>query len=126
VNPIALARVERLFCRNERAVLPLELERVEGALTLVAVAAIGVASLRLHCLGRTLGLRDRGPTRIPCDARYAKGQELGWFEQGSTIVALASPELDLAAGVAEGRTLRVGEPLFVSTAESRQARPANA
>ena len=112
VNPIALRRVERLFCRNERAVLPLELERADGALTLVPVAAIGVASLRLHCLGATLGLRWDGPARLPCDARYAKGDELGWFEQGSTIVVLASGSLALAGGVAEGRTLRVGEPLL--------------
>jgi phosphatidylserine decarboxylase len=121
VNPIALARVERLFCRNERAVLPLELEEVDGALALVPVAAIGVASLRLHCLGTTLDLRYAGPTRISCDARYEKGQELGWFEQGSTIIVLASGDLALADGVGEGRTLRVGEPLLItSNARSRE------
>ncbi|HVN37052.1 MAG TPA: archaetidylserine decarboxylase [Myxococcota bacterium] len=115
VNPIAVARVERLFCRNERAVLPLELEGVDGWLTLVPVAAIGVANLRLHCLDATLGLRYAGPTRIACEARYQKGQELGWFEQGSTIIVLASGDLALAGGVREGRTLRVGEPLLVAT-----------
>jgi phosphatidylserine decarboxylase len=114
VNPIALKRVERLFCRNERAVLPLELAGAQGELALVAVAAIGVASLHLHCLGRTLGLRYDGPARIACDARYAKGDELGWFEQGSTMIALARGPLALASGVREGATLRVGEPLFVS------------
>lgn len=115
VNPIALKRVERLFCRNERAVLPLELEGVDGWLTLVPVAAIGVASLRLHCVDDTLGLGHAGPSRIPCDARYAKGQELGWFEQGSTIIVLASPELALADAVCEGRTLRVGQPLLLAS-----------
>ena len=113
VNPIALKRVERLFCRNERAVVPLELDGAPGSLALVAVAAIGVASLRLHCLGATLGLRYDGPARISCDARYEKGDELGWFEQGSTIIALASGELECAETVREGATLRVGEPLFV-------------
>jgi len=115
VNPIALRRVERLFCRNERAVLPLELEQVEGALTLVPVAAIGVASLRLHCLGATLGLRYTGPARLPCDARYEKGEELGWFEQGSTIIVLASAQLALADDVCEGRTLRLGQPLLMAS-----------
>jgi phosphatidylserine decarboxylase len=112
LNPIAVARIERLFCRNERAVLPLELEAGGGVLTLVAVAAIGVATLRLHCLDASLGLRYAGPTRIPCDARYAKGDELGWFEQGSTIIALAEPALALAAEIRPGRPIRVGEPLF--------------
>jgi phosphatidylserine decarboxylase len=114
VNPIALARVERLFCRNERAVLPLELEDVDAALTLVPVAAIGVASLRLHCVDATLDLDYAGPTRIPCDARYEKGQELGWFELGSTIIVLASSGLAFADGVREGREIRVGEPLLVA------------
>jgi phosphatidylserine decarboxylase len=113
VNPIALQRVERLFCRNERAVLPLELEDLDGTLTLVPVAAIGVATLRLHCLDAALGLRYAGPTRIPCEARYEKGQELGWFEQGSTIIVLASGDLALADGICEGRTVRVGQPLLL-------------
>jgi phosphatidylserine decarboxylase len=119
VNPIALARVERLFCRNERAVLPLELEDVDGWLTLVPVAAIGVATLRLHCVEGALGLRYAGPTRIACDARYEKGQELGWFEQGSTIIVLAGADLALAEGVCEGRTLRVGEPLLIASKRRR-------
>jgi phosphatidylserine decarboxylase len=123
VNPIALARVERLFCRNERAVIPLELENVDGQLTLVPVAAIGVASLRLHCLAATLGLRYSGPARLTCDAHYEKGQELGWFEQGSTIIVLASGDFALADGVCEGRTMRVGEPLLVASTGTKGKRP---
>ena len=45
VNPIALKRVERLFCKNERAVVRTRL-RTGEALTLVPVAAILVASIR--------------------------------------------------------------------------------
>ena len=47
VNPIALRRVERLFCRNERAVLRMTLAGSGESLLLVPVAAILVASLRL-------------------------------------------------------------------------------
>ena len=60
VNPIALKRVERLFCKNERAVLRAKLPTGE-ALTLVPVAAILVASLRLHFLDVTLNAQSRGP-----------------------------------------------------------------
>lgn len=112
VNPTAVGRVERLYCRNERAVLSLELDIPSRRLTLVPVAAIGVANLRLHCLDETLGLAYAGPERIACDARYSKGDELGWFELGSTIVVLASADLELANGIFEGRELRVGEPLL--------------
>jgi phosphatidylserine decarboxylase len=120
VNPIALKRIERLFCRNERAVLPLELEGADGLITLVPIAAIGVASLRLHCLDATLDLDYEGPRQFSCDARYEKGQELGWFEQGSTIVVLTSGEFALTDGVQEGRTLRVGQRLLIN--HSAQAR----
>jgi phosphatidylserine decarboxylase len=119
VNPIALQRVERLFCRNERAVLPLELDDLDGTLTLVPVAAIGVATLRLHCIDAALGLHYTGPTRIACEGRYEKGQELGWFEQGSTIIVLASGEFDFADGICEGRTLRVGQPLLIASERRR-------
>src|SRR5262245_32937092 len=49
-NPIALARVERVFCKNERAVLRTRLEAGGQLLTLVPVASILVASIRLHFL----------------------------------------------------------------------------
>ncbi len=68
VNPIALKRVERLFCKNERAVLRTRLSTGE-ALTLVPVAAILVASIRLHFLDVTLNAQSRGPVDFACDAR---------------------------------------------------------
>src|SRR5262245_51025649 len=40
VHPIALRRVERLFCKNERAVLDLALPEHDESVALVAVAAI--------------------------------------------------------------------------------------
>jgi phosphatidylserine decarboxylase len=112
VNPIALRRVERLFCRNERAVLEIEPDDGGCALTLVAVAAILVASIRVHALDDRLHLRYRGPNVLACDAAYGRGAELGYFEHGSTIVALVRGPYELAPGVAEGATIRVGRPLL--------------
>jgi phosphatidylserine decarboxylase len=111
VNPQALARVPRLYCRNERAVLRCRLASGEQLLV-VPVAAILVASLKLHCLQERLHLRYRGPTRLRCRARYARGQELGWFEQGSTIIVLAPRGQALAAGIATGQRVRMGQALM--------------
>ena len=111
MNPIALKRVERLFCRNERAVLPLTL-RGGHRIALVPVAAILVASIRLHALDVLLHLKYRGPNRLPCDAAVAKGQELGWFQHGSTILVFAPPGFSLAEGIAPGTRLRMGQPLM--------------
>jgi phosphatidylserine decarboxylase len=111
VNPIALKRVERLFCKNERAVIRCRLP-TGGLLTLVPVAAILVASIRLNFLDVLLHLRYRGPNRIPCDVALGKGEEMGWFEHGSTIIVFAPPGLTLDPAVREGARLRMGEPLL--------------
>ena len=111
VNPIALKRVERLFCKNERVVVDTRLA-LGQPVTMVAVAAILVASVRLHFLDVVLNLRHRGPNVISCDATLVKGQEMGWFEHGSTIIVLAPNGFTQCEDVYEGRTIRVGEPLL--------------
>ena len=112
VNPIALARVERLFCRNERAVLRARLAASGHEIALVPVAAILVASIRLHALDVLLHLRRRGPNEMPCDAPHAKGQEMGWFEHGSTLLVFVPAGFRLAPGVTAGIRLRAGQPLL--------------
>lgn len=112
VNPIALRRVERLFCRNERAALPLDLTAPGHALTLVPVAAILVASLVVHGLDRPLGVATPGPAWLPLGRRVAKGDELGFFRNGSTILVFASAGFTIAPGVHDGARLRMGEPLL--------------
>jgi phosphatidylserine decarboxylase len=111
VNPIALKRVERLFCRNERAVIRMRLKGGQQ-LAMVPVAAILVASIRLHFLNVLLHVRWPGPNEWPCASEVRKGQELGWFEHGSTIIVFAPPGFALAEGIVPGRRLRMGEMLL--------------
>jgi phosphatidylserine decarboxylase len=112
VNPIALKRVERLFCKNERAIIRCRLTPAGQLITLVPVAAILVASIRLHCVDVLLHLKYRGPNTMPCDAALRKGEEMGWFQHGSTIIAFAPPGVTLRAGLRHGSTVRMGEPLL--------------
>lgn len=112
VNPIALARVERLFCKNERAVIETVLTASGHRLLLVPVAAVLVASIRLHWLDVLLHLRYKGPNVIPCQAHLAKGEEMGWFEHGSTILVIAPKGLNLDAGVVSGSHIRQGQALM--------------
>jgi len=119
VNPIALKRVERLFCKNERAVLRCRLDASgakasAGVLTLVPVAAILVASIRLKFLDVLLHLKYRGPNLIPCDAAVRRGEEMGWFEHGSTIIVLAPPGTRLAPGIEEGTRLAMGQAIMLT------------
>ncbi len=111
VNPIALRRVENLFCKNERAIIQCRAE--SGALlTLVPVAAILVASIRLKFLDVLLHLRYRGPNRIRCDVAVRKGDEMGWFEHGSTIIVFVPAGVALCDGITEGGRIRMGEALM--------------
>jgi phosphatidylserine decarboxylase len=114
VNPIALKRIERLFCRNERALIEARLHASGHPIAMVPVAAILVASLRLHCLDVLLNLRYRGPKRADCAADYRKGEEMGWFEHGSTIIVFAPKGFTLAEGIETGTPIRMGQALMKS------------
>jgi phosphatidylserine decarboxylase len=121
VNPIALKRVERLFCKNERAVIECELNPTDNSsetpvpkpiLTLVPVAAILVASIRLHCLNLLLHLKYPGPNQIDCGVQVQRGEELGWFQHGSTIIVFAPKGYRLFSQLELGDHIRMGEALF--------------
>lgn len=116
VNPIALKRVEKLFCKNERVFIKTRLT-ADGPchgqrIALVPVAAILVASLRLHFADVLLHLKYAGPRRVACQAPFAKGGEMGWFQHGSTILVFAPKGFVPCAGVREGSPIRMGDALM--------------
>lgn len=102
VNPIALARVPDLFCRNKRAVTPIETAHF-GRMAYVEVGAITIGTI----------IQTFTPGQV------ARGQEKGYFRYGgSTIVVLFGPgrvafDEDLVADAANGLEVRVraGEPI---------------
>lgn len=111
VNPVALKRVERLFCRNERAVVRMKLGNGQP-IALVPVAAVLVASIRLHWLNVLLHIGRQGANEMPCSAPHVKGQEMGWFEHGSTIIVFVPTGFELAEGIATGAQIRAGQALL--------------
>jgi phosphatidylserine decarboxylase len=112
VNPPTLARVDRVYCRNERAVVVARLEHGGWPVVIVPVAAILVASLRLNFIAPQLHAGYRGPCDFHCDAGFDKGAEMGWFEHGSTILVFAPRGLRLADGIASGAKVRMGQALL--------------
>ena len=99
VNPSTVARIAKLYCRNERAILRMRLDRCGLVLTLVPVAAILVGGIRL--CGR----------RLP--SHFEKGEEIGWFEHGSTIIVIAPAGVVRCDGVQPGAVIRMGRPLML-------------
>jgi len=116
VNPIALKRVERLFCKNERAAVHLKLAQGGHPIAMIPVAAILVASLRLHFLNLLIPARYprrySGPNELPCQVQVKKGEDLGWFQHGSTVIVFAPPGFALCEGVETGVQVRMGMPLM--------------
>ena len=81
-------------------------------IALVPVAAILVAGIRLNFLSHLRDLDHDGPKAMACDAAFHKGDEMGWFEHGSTILVFAPKGFVLAEGMQEGVTIRMGQPLM--------------
>jgi phosphatidylserine decarboxylase len=112
VNEIALQRVEKLYCKNERAIIELDTGREESRICLVPVAAILVASIRLNWLDDLLSLKYSGPNRIACEAKFDKGEELGYFQHGSTIILFATPDFSFCHGTQTGERVQMGQALL--------------
>jgi phosphatidylserine decarboxylase len=110
-NPITVSRVEKLYVKNEHAVIETQLPGGH-VVTLVPVASILVASIRLAFLDVPLHLAYAGPRAVPCDASFEKGDEMGYFELGSTIIVFAPDGFSLVDGVQQGTTVKMGQPLL--------------
>lgn len=108
VNPPALKRLDKLYCRNERAVIRGLLTPHNLPILIVPVAAILVAGIRLRFL-HTPSLLGR---HAACSVRFARGQEIGWFEHGSTIILFVPDACELAETIQAGKLIRMGEPLL--------------
>jgi phosphatidylserine decarboxylase len=118
VNAIGLRGIDRLFARNERICAYLEVDQGEAAKTtpqaiaLIAVGATMVGSVRLAfddlrtnvsgARAERRDLADRAPV-------FARGEQWGHFEFGSTIVMLTPPEHFEIHPQPSGRAITLGE-----------------
>lgn len=120
VNPAALKRVPRLYCRNARAVLRTTLAEDGSPVLIVPVAAILVSGIRLHCLDTTFNQSRHGRGSYAPDQPLRRGDELGYFEHGSTVVMITPPDRAPSATLRGGAVVRAGEPIFEPPPESTQ------
>ncbi|MDE2306573.1 MAG: phosphatidylserine decarboxylase [Gammaproteobacteria bacterium] len=111
VNAATAAGVPRLFARNER-VLTL-FESAAGRFALVMVGALNVGSMATVWSGDIRVRGARAPVRL-ADAAVSlrKGDELGRFNLGSTVILLFEKgRIEFAAEAAAGRVVRMGEAI---------------
>jgi phosphatidylserine decarboxylase len=113
VNSIGLRHVPNLFARNERVVCHQRSER-HGRVVSILVGAIGVGRISvsfddsvLTNSGRQDGLRvyaDNPPW-------LERGQELGMFHLGSTVIVLVAPGTNLELIADRGQQVRMGSAI---------------
>jgi phosphatidylserine decarboxylase len=113
VNEATVARVSGLFRRNERLVMHFKTDR--GPAALVLVGALNVGSISTPWSGE-LRPRRRGMVDVldlsTCSTTIRKGDLLGWFNMGSTVILLMpSGTCEWDNDLRAGQTLRVGEAI---------------
>lgn len=108
VNPRFAARRDALLARNERVVIRLNAGRF-GHVAIVMVGAAGVGNMTLAHGPGSASLRAAGERRrIELAVPVERGDELGAFRLGSTVVLIFEPGVaQLAADV--GEALKFGE-----------------
>jgi phosphatidylserine decarboxylase len=112
VNTLAVRHVEGLFAVNERVAVLMDTEAF-GAVAVVLVGAANVGRISLSFSDLVTNQGALGGLVVPPEPiPLRRGEELGAFNLGSTVVLLvADPELR-AAGVETGQILRMGQPLW--------------
>ncbi|MGE0868101.1 MAG: archaetidylserine decarboxylase [Kofleriaceae bacterium] len=112
VNPRLAGRRDGLLARNERVVIRMDAGAL-GQVVLVMVGAAGVGNIRLAHAPDSVEFRGRRP-RMPrhridlTDVVVDRGDELGAFRLGSTVVMIAQPGA-LALEVSAGQAVQFGQ-----------------
>jgi len=115
VNRWATNRREGLLVRNERVVIHLNADGI-GDVAVVMVGAAGVGNIRLAHAPDSAEFRASGERRsIERNDRVERGDELGAFRLGSTVVLVFPPGKASLAGEV-GQPVRFGERIGVVTA----------
>ena len=97
VNPLTASNVPNLFARNERVVTIFDTKH--GAMAMVLVGATIVASIETIWAGTITppAGKDIFRWQYPCDGKNAihlkKGDEMGRFKLGSTVVCTFAPDM---------------------------------
>lgn len=113
VNEATVSKVRGLFRRNERLVM--HFTTAHGPAILVFVGALNVGSISTPWTGE---VRPRRAGVIDVldlsshDTRVARGDLLGWFNMGSTVIlVLPDGTAEWSNNLDPGNTLRMGEAI---------------
>ncbi|HEV2704105.1 MAG TPA: archaetidylserine decarboxylase [Steroidobacteraceae bacterium] len=114
VNAVTAAAVADLFARNERVVCIWDEARQPFSMVLVGALFVGSISTVWHgeiTPPSRRRVRELAPIAGP-DAALARGDLMGWFNMGSTVILLfPKGRVQWQAQLRAGMPIRVGQPL---------------
>ncbi|MCU7844586.1 MAG: archaetidylserine decarboxylase [Candidatus Thiodiazotropha sp. (ex Monitilora ramsayi)] len=120
VNETTCQQVPRLFARNERVISLFETEI--GPMAVILVGAIFVSSIDTVWAGTVTPARERigtwdyMPNDAPQSIELEKGEEMGRFNMGSTVIVLVGKDrLEWNEAFTAGSTVKVGEAIATTT-----------
>ncbi|MDG2375881.1 MAG: archaetidylserine decarboxylase [Woeseiaceae bacterium] len=115
VNDATVRQLPQLFARNERVACHLDTEF--GPMILLFVGALNVGTINTIWTGdirpRKMGVVEAfNLNALQVKYDFARGDTLGWFNMGSTVILITPPGSgDAFAMLGAGQTLRMGETI---------------
>ncbi|MDZ7853657.1 MAG: archaetidylserine decarboxylase [Halomonas sp.] len=111
VNAATTKHVPNLFARNERLVCHFDTE--QGPMVVVLVGAMIVAAIETVWAGQITPLPRSGVQRIRFDTpvRLEKGEEMGRFKLGSTVVMAFAEPATFTDALEPGAKVQMGQSL---------------
>lgn len=116
VAPWTVRRIPRLFARNERLICLFA--TASGPVAMVLVGAINVAAIETVWSGLVTPPRGKTISHFDYDHTqkdYGKGQEMGRFNMGSTVILLTTQRVQWAQGIKAGKTVKMGQAIATFT-----------
>lgn len=111
VAPFTVNHIPGLFARNERCVCYFETE--QGPMAMILVGAINVSAIETVWHGLVTGNNREISTFDYSDneIQLERGEEMGRFNLGSTVIVLATEKMKLAGSIAAEMDIRLGQTL---------------
>ncbi|HET7315295.1 archaetidylserine decarboxylase [Salinisphaera sp.] len=116
VNPRCVRAVPRLFSRNERLVSCFD--TAIGPVAVVMIGAFIVGGIHTRAAGRVCPPHEKARRHTSysdagaADHHYARGEQMGHFMLGSSVILLAGPDaFAFDPELATGQAVRLNQPL---------------
>ena len=109
VNPSVVEHVDSVFAKNERVVCLFQTASGKMAVIFVGAMIVGSVTLPWQCAMRSAERLVTHWDYRGKQLRFSKGQEIGNFELGSTVIVLTQKDAFFQSVLQEGDAVKMGQ-----------------